>query len=171
MPLLHIVGVNNCNQTFSVAFCFLSAKKKDNYIWALEQFSIILNHHQPQVLVTDKEQALINAIDHVFPNSHHILCRWHIFKNIQLHCRKNFKSEEDWAEFRSLWNYLVASKSETQYEENFNKIYIKVNANTSHYLITNWLPLKYKFVSFWTDQFPHFNNCNTSRCGIYSSTK
>jgi histone-lysine N-methyltransferase SETD2 len=31
MPLLHIVGMNSCNWSFTVAFCFLSAEKEPNY--------------------------------------------------------------------------------------------------------------------------------------------
>lgn len=99
LPLLHIAGINNSNKSFSVAFCFISKERTNQYIWALEQLSLSLDSNHPSVLVTDKEQALINAIEEVFPQSSHILCSWHIFKNIQTHCRKNFDSEDSWSNF------------------------------------------------------------------------
>ena len=163
MPLLHISGINGSNKSFSVAFCFLSQEKKDNYIWALQRFQSILQNQSPKVLVTDKEQALINAIETVFPASTHLLCCWHIFKNIQLHCQKYFKSEDEWSNFRLHWNYLCSSKSPAIYQQNFTQLSIHWNPPTSDYLISNWLPLKNKFVAYSTDQHPHFHNCNTSR--------
>ena len=60
-------------------------EKKESYMWALEQFRQLIDA-DPKVLVTDKEQALINAIEMIFPSSAHLLCRWHIYKNIQNHC-------------------------------------------------------------------------------------
>lgn len=99
MPLLHIVGINNCSKTFSIAFCFISQEQTRNYTWALQQLDETLDFQKPSVIVTDKEQALINAIEEVYPNSSHLLCLWHIFKNIQTNCCKHFKSEDDWMNF------------------------------------------------------------------------
>ncbi|KAI7940915.1 hypothetical protein MJO28_013200 [Puccinia striiformis f. sp. tritici] len=172
MPVLHIVGMNSCNRSFSVAFCFLSAKKAEDYIWALEQFSIVLDGQAPLVLATDKEQALINAIEQVFPDTCHLLCSWHIYKNVKLQCHKNFKSEEEWDLFAKCWHQLVASQTETDYHQNFAEISKKWDPLTADYLIPNWMPIKEKFVAYLIDKHPHFGNTITSRVeGLHAYIK
>ena len=77
IPLLQIAGVSGNNKTFSAAFCFLAEENLEYYSWALETFSSILTSHQippPNVLLTNCELALMNAIAKVFPNSTHMLC-------------------------------------------------------------------------------------------------
>jgi hypothetical protein len=85
MPLLHIAGVSGNNKTFSAAFCFLAEENLEYNSWALETFCSTLTSHKippPDVLLTDCELALMNAIAKVFPNSIHMLFTWHINKNI-----------------------------------------------------------------------------------------
>jgi hypothetical protein len=172
MPLLHIVGINSSNRSFSAAFCFLSGEKEEDYTWALEQFSRALDGQSPSVLATDKEQALLNAIEQVFPDASHLLCCWHITKNIKTQCHKNFKSEEAWELFLSAWNKLVASVTETDYQDNFTALSKTWNPATSDYLITNWLPIKHKFVAYIIHQSPHFGNAVTSRVeGLHAYVK
>ncbi|KAI7947253.1 hypothetical protein MJO28_009161 [Puccinia striiformis f. sp. tritici] len=172
MPLLHIVGVDSSNRSFSAGFCFLSSEKEEDYVWALEQFDEALGGPLPSVLATDKEQALINAIDVVFPDSHHILCVWHVIKNIQLHCHQTFKSEEDWDSFTKQWNKLIQSRTEADYQENFTQISKLWNPETSDYLITNWFPIKEKFVGYLIHKHSHFGNTVTSRVeGLHAYIK
>ena len=172
MPLLHIIGINSSNKSFSIALCFMPAEKKDNYAWALEQLFIPFNQISPSVLLTDNKQALINAITKVFPNSTHLLCSWHIFKNIQLHCRKHFKSEEEWSNFRMKWNNLIQSSSVSEYQNNFTEFSVSWNPPTGDYLIKNIFPLKEKFVSCFINKHLHFGNTVTSRIeGLHSYIK
>ena len=53
--------------------------------------------------------------------------------------------------------------SNVQYQNNFTQLTQVWNPLTADYLITNWLPLKHKFVAYLTDQHPHFSNCNSLR--------
>ena len=45
---------------------------------------------QPLSIVTDRELALMKAIDILFPQSSHILCRWHVNMNVLAKCKKFF---------------------------------------------------------------------------------
>ena len=85
MPLLQICGMDGMSRLFCVAFCFISNEKKESYMWVLQQFWQLIDV-DPKVLVTNKEHAPINAIEAVFPSSAHLLCWWHVYKNIQKHC-------------------------------------------------------------------------------------
>jgi len=51
--------------TFSVAFVSLASERKKKIIWVLEKFKGLLLRADvnPEVIVTDKELTLINAVD------------------------------------------------------------------------------------------------------------
>lgn len=67
LPLLDIVGVTQFNTTFYAGFAFLARETQADYEWALSQFKILFdNSSQPQVLCTDREKALMNAIKVTF---------------------------------------------------------------------------------------------------------
>ena len=75
MPMLHIVGVSTCNDSFSVAFTFLSSEREEDYDWALNNVKRIVRTNQlPDVVVTDRELALMAALRTHFPKAHNMLC-------------------------------------------------------------------------------------------------
>ncbi len=98
MPLLIITGVNALGGSFYVAFCFLAAEEDEDYLWALQQYRSIcigLDIRDPIINITDRERSLINAHHVVFPNSTHMLCVWHINRNIVANCKPFFYTKED----------------------------------------------------------------------------
>ena len=52
---------------------------------------------KPQVIVTDRELALMNAVQTVFSESHNLLCIWHINKNVLVNCRPHFQTNDEWS--------------------------------------------------------------------------
>ena len=47
-----------------------------------------MNVHEisyPKVIVTDKDQSLMNTISRIYPQSFNLLCGWHINKNVFSH--------------------------------------------------------------------------------------
>lgn len=96
-PLLHVVAQTPFNSKISVAFCFLKSEEEHSYIWALNQLHSTFNcqaTNDPDVLVTDRDLALMNAISTVFPDSTHLLCIWHINKKVQAVCKKIFPPDQ-----------------------------------------------------------------------------
>ncbi len=89
MPLLNIIGITGVGTSFYLSYMFLQTEQKVNYVWALKQLQAIFPQH-PQVLITDRDFALINAIHRVFPSSVHFLCQWHIQKNVLARCKAFF---------------------------------------------------------------------------------
>ena len=88
-PLLEIVGVTSTTMTLNVAFAYLESKRDDNYIWALERLKTIMQDDMlPSVIVIERELALMNAIEKIFPNVTNLLCRWHVSRNVLVNCKK-----------------------------------------------------------------------------------
>jgi hypothetical protein len=81
MPLLVIVGTTAVNETFFVGFAFLCGETEEDYLWAIRQLKTVTfseNITWPEVFVTDREMALINAIEREFPRAKTVLCEWHV---------------------------------------------------------------------------------------------
>ena len=69
MPFLHVVGVDNTGQNFELAYCFLSGETEGDYDFAIRQIYLLYSRYNItlNVIITDKEQALKNALRRYFP--------------------------------------------------------------------------------------------------------
>ncbi|XP_028092938.1 uncharacterized protein LOC114293099 [Camellia sinensis] len=139
LPLLEIVGVTSTEMTFSVAFAYLQYERVDNYAWVLATLRDVMDGFVvPTVIVTDRELALMNAIQKIFPSARHLLCRWHI----------------------------MYSSSEIQYEERLKSLLKEFSSypDAVKYVMDTWLvPYKDKFVAAWTDTCMHCGNVTTNQ--------
>ncbi|XP_038713376.1 uncharacterized protein LOC120007242 [Tripterygium wilfordii] len=74
LSLLQFVGVTSTKKTFSVAFCYMSSEKQDNYVRALNCIRDFFDTVLAGVFICDREIALMNALKTVFPSAKNILC-------------------------------------------------------------------------------------------------
>ncbi|XP_028104604.1 uncharacterized protein LOC114303653 [Camellia sinensis] len=167
LPLLEIVKVTSTHMTFFVAIAYLQTERVDNYAWALQTLCDLMDDSVlPEVIVRDKELALMNAIDNTFLNARHLLCRWHINKNVLTKCKKMFETKEKWDEFNSAWNYLILSSTEKEHNDHLATLH-KDFSNCSKaikYVTVSWLNLyQEKFIAIHTDMCMHFGNVTTNR--------
>ncbi|KAI1004522.1 hypothetical protein K3495_g3695 [Podosphaera aphanis] len=165
MPLLHIIGTTSFNMSFSVAFAFLRYEREHDYQWALENIIGLFFDKLPVTIATDRELALTNSIETLLPNIAHLLCAWHIQKNVLNNCRKYFGSEDDWAKFLSAWTKVIESLPTQSYEENVEKLrglYASLPVMLT-YISETWLIYKEKFVHAYSNNFIHFGNLTSSR--------
>ncbi|KAH7833238.1 hypothetical protein Vadar_004343 [Vaccinium darrowii] len=95
----------------------------------------------------------------------HVLCVWHIEKNILSKCKSQFDKGEDWETFLSTWTNLIESPDESSFNEAWHLIeaQYKEKEYVLNYLKNIWLPFKERFVNAWTSKHPHFGNRVTSR--------
>ncbi|KAJ4716771.1 FAR1-related sequence [Melia azedarach] len=165
--LLEIIGVTSTELTFSIAFAYLESEREDNYIWALERLrSMMADDALPSVIVTDKDLALMNAVRAVFPSATNLLCRWHISKNVSVHCKNLFETKERWEAFICSWNVLVLSVSEQEYMQHLSAMENDFSRypQAIDYVKQTWLVnYKEKFVAAWTDLVMHFGNVTMNR--------
>ncbi len=125
----------------------------------------------PAVFSTDCEKALMSAIGKVFPQSTLILCIWHINKNLLVRCRSWVGNR--WDEFLSMWNKLINSATEQEYEERKSGFFSKFSDHKRAllYLTNQWLPFKSHFVACFLNCM-HLGTLVTSRVeGAHSLLK
>jgi hypothetical protein len=169
MPLLHIIGVSPSNTTFSIAFCFMQNEQEESYQWALSTFFSWLEspifQFQPPVICTDRDLALLGVLRDDFADYPHLLCLWHINKNITAKLKEYFTTNEAWDEFNSYWQSLVNSQTEDEYKTrliDFSKKYQSI-PYALRYIKETWLIYKEKIIRCWTNQYLHLGNSSTSR--------
>ena len=107
LPLLEIVGVTPTNKTFSMAYNFISCEQNKNYRWVLERVKQVIDErYYPRVIVTDRDLALVRAVEGEFPNAHHLLCRWHINQNIHKYCTPRCSGDE-YEHIKGSWDWII----------------------------------------------------------------
>lgn len=167
LPLFEIMGVTSTNLTFSIAFIYLQSEREENYTWALQILRNLLDVYciMPDVIVTDRKLSLMNAIYAVFPTSMHLLCRWHISKNVLSKCKNMFDSPAPFNYFLNSWGSLVLSSTLDDYHERLAILQRDFSAYPKplQYVSTTWLPYSDRFVETWSDTCMHFGNVTTQR--------
>ncbi|XP_076909941.1 putative protein FAR1-RELATED SEQUENCE 10 [Bidens hawaiensis] len=80
---VQFVGVTSTSKSFCIAHAVIFREQECNFTWALERLKdMLVDCREPRVILTDRDQALMNACETVFPNATKNLCRWHIMQNI-----------------------------------------------------------------------------------------
>lgn len=168
MPLLVCTGLTPVYTSYFICGIFLKQETILSYTWALNRIKDILHKCAdglPSVIVTDNEAALLAAVNVVFPQAIHILCKWHINTNVMKNCKKQFDDTETFDKMMRDWNCLCAASTEEAFDNiwcQFLRDYEQSPQLTS-YLANTWLPHKKHFVDAWVQQSTHFGCITTSR--------
>ena len=121
-PFVQFVGVTSTSKSFCIAHAFLIREREQNFTWALGKLKEMLDDYiEPRVIVTDRDKALMNSCDTVFPYATKNLCRWHISENI----KKKYKSlyQTDAGEtFGYFWKVLYTSPTVEDFYYNCGKM-------------------------------------------------
>lgn len=131
MPFVQMVGVTSTLKSFAVAHAFISLETAAYFKWVLDQLDESLDQKlvKPRVVVSDRDLALMKACKEVWPEAARLVCRWHIFENINRHCRASFSNEKEWNEFQFAWKTLIKSPDEPTYRTNYDRLYRQLIAN------------------------------------------
>ncbi|THC88216.1 hypothetical protein EYZ11_012337, partial [Aspergillus tanneri] len=147
MPLLNITGITATNRTFFIGFAFISSETRTSFGRVIHWMkSIYKRLHTkwngkeevtaPETVIIDKDRALINAIQVLWPQTKILLCIWHINKNILSKAKplisqallkdreldqadtNAFKErlDKDWKKMLKQWYKVVSAASITEYE-------------------------------------------------------
>ena len=166
MPLLHIAGITGANKSFSVAFCFLAEETQDYYNWALQTLLTIFTTNKiplPDVVLTNCEQALINSLSTNLPDATHMLCTWHIQKNLVTNAAKFIKNKEKEAAMIQHWNNIIRITTIGDFRSAFKRFVDSYGDGFCDYMTSNWLLVAEKYANAWTKDVVHFDHRTMSR--------
>ncbi len=186
LSLLVIFEVTALNIRFYIVFVFMLHEIAIDYIWMLKQLKAVywrLNLHDSEVNIINRDFELILALHQVFSTTRHILCIWHIDKNVLANCKDQFVIEKNWNNFQQIklhcscskklywhrvqiWHQVTYVFIEAIYETVWNSLQetYKSHSKTIQYLHEIWIDsYKRKFIKCYTNRILHFNNNAISR--------
>ena len=144
MPFFIISSVDAFGHSYIVACSLLTDETTDSYALALESFKQLFESSEPMVhaILTDQEQALMNAIETHFPDSKHQLCRWHLEKNMKKNFPKNTALFDKFTEF-------LHAKYEFQASLAFYAMLEVCSSGQETTYVQRLYDLREKYVEFW----------------------
>ncbi|KAL5127339.1 Protein FAR1-RELATED SEQUENCE 5 [Glycine soja] len=164
--LLDFVGVTSTKMTFSAGFAYVEGERVNNLVWALQRFRCLLLKRDALsgVIVTDKDQTLMNAVKDVFPECTNLLCNFHINKNVKV---KHYVMD--------CWGCLTDCPLEQQFDECLKKFEMACAPWPMFvdYVKETWIiPHKEFFFFAWTNKVMHLGNTTTNKIeSVHSSLK
>ncbi|KAL4561965.1 hypothetical protein LXL04_034151 [Taraxacum kok-saghyz] len=115
-------GIDNYQRCVTFGAALMAQETEEYYIWLLESFLNAFGK-QPNVVVTDQDAAVGNAVQKVFTQSKHRLCIWHIGKKLTVYVSAEVIKQSNFRKmmqnliwnpcldphlFEDKWNSLVA---------------------------------------------------------------
>ena len=170
-PLFEIVGMTSTELTFAVAFAYMESEQTDSFCWVLEKLKelFVQKDLRPKVILTDRDLALMKAVEIVFPTTQNLLCRFHINKNVGMRC-KQYVVKEMRETIDTLWEEVVWASDEVEYAQKLEQLEQACFncADFIDYVKDTWLiPHRHRFVGAWIDRVLHLGNTTTNRYVFY----
>jgi MULE transposase domain len=88
----------------------------------------------PRCILSDRDDAQLNALQRVFPSSRLFLCLWHV-----LHAWRRYLRTQDHPEVWKLCQQLPRAETKEKFDEIWILIKMKAPRDFVQYLETNWM--------------------------------
>ncbi|XP_076886053.1 protein FAR1-RELATED SEQUENCE 5-like [Bidens hawaiensis] len=83
LPFAPFTGINHHGQPLLFGCAFLLNESESSFIWLFKTWGSAMSGRSPVSITTDHDTVIQSAIMHVFPDTRHRFCKWHIFKKCQ----------------------------------------------------------------------------------------
>ncbi|XP_048320933.1 protein FAR1-RELATED SEQUENCE 5 isoform X4 [Ziziphus jujuba] len=139
------VGVNHHWQNVMFGCAFMLDETTTSFEWLFKSFLESMGNRPPKTILTDHNQAISNAIEIVFPNTRHCLCRWHILKSVA--SQVGDLSEN--SEFKYLFNKcLTGCEEAADFQQSWDNLIQKYNIGNH-----KWFNTLYEVRAKWSTAF------------------
>ena len=181
LPLFNICGITNDHRTMQVAVCFLPGEKKTHYTWAVASLGEFLLENTiplPQAILTDRELALIRSLEAspIFDNVPHLLCRWHVNRNVATKVRQWFPkatksaggaavNHPEYRRFLRVYREVMKSETEELFRERYSFFRGAAGfpSKAVKYVADTWIePWNERLVACFINRHTHFGHVTTS---------
>ncbi|KAK3127150.1 hypothetical protein QOZ80_7AG0569060 [Eleusine coracana subsp. coracana] len=151
------VGVDHHWQNVVFGCTFLLDESVASYVWLFKSFLESMGGKSPKSIFTDQDEAILQAIEQVFPNTQHCFSYWHILKNVQSHLGALNTSQA----FQNMFmKCMQGSDTEEDLEKSWTEMIHEYKLHDN-----SWLIDLYRFRQKWCSAF----NKDTFDGGINSS--
>lgn len=120
MLLCILTGTTSYNKTFYIGFAFIRYEDITSYRWLIQTvrqvYCQVGQDNSTVIILMDKEDALIKALLEKIPAGHHLLCKWHISKNILACATKYFDHSDNVQKWLHLWKEVCEAPTFEAYQ-------------------------------------------------------
>jgi hypothetical protein len=122
MSFAPFIGINHHGESIILGCGLLSGENTDSFVWVFRQWLQSMYGIAPKVIITDQCQAMLQAIEIVFPEIVHRWCIWHItmklpmklagleaYQDIKYYLLKAVHDSMTVEEFEEKWNHTITS--------------------------------------------------------------
>jgi hypothetical protein len=166
MPLVNVVGIDNCGLTFNSAFSFIRSESAHDMRFILTNLRILMFNDCPipRVIIADQGRGLQSALKECMPGVYAQLCEWHALENMRQCVYKNrtYKSKD---ELLWLWEHMrnwLQCDDLTKVDEMRAILYSHLKPAEHNYIEKNWRPKKPFIIRAYTRAYPNLG-CNSSQ--------
>ncbi|KAK7255914.1 hypothetical protein RIF29_29342 [Crotalaria pallida] len=131
MPFAAFVGINHHGQSVLLGCGLVSNEDTSSFAWLFSSWLRCMSGKPPGGIVTDQCKAMQNAIELVFPTTHHRWCLWHIMKKIP-------EKLKGFGEYKKMKNAMKAAVYDTLMEAEFEEEWLKF-IDVYHLRDNEWL--------------------------------
>ncbi|XP_071711087.1 protein FAR1-RELATED SEQUENCE 5-like [Rutidosis leptorrhynchoides] len=153
MVFVPFTGMDHHNKCVTFGGGLLKHETIESYEWLLKAF-LTAHPNQPQLVLTDQDPAMKEAITNVFTESTHRLCMWHVMKKLPKKvCGELLKNTDLRKRIHKLvWDVLLTKeKFESQWQSLISEFNLEENT---------WLADKFKIRDRWVPgYFSHLLMC------------
>ncbi|OMO51093.1 hypothetical protein CCACVL1_30010 [Corchorus capsularis] len=169
MPFFDMTEMTPCNKNFMIAYAIMKTESDDSYRWVLQNLRLLIGDDvHPAAIVTNRELGVMRLILEFFPGTPHLLCTWHINKDVEHNvyktCAKNKAIAQSFKNGR--WRQILEAPTELEYNRQVNFMrdrWSRHRPQVVTYIDETWLVHKEKFVHAWTNRMRHLGNTTTCR--------
>jgi len=171
MPLVVVIGIDNCGAMFNIAFSFIRTEVAIDYTFIFRHMKTMIFHEcvLPRVVLADQGSGIQAALhtgwtsdeDGVFAQ----LCEWHCFQNIWkcIFGQRTYSKMEEldfiWDKGNA-WLQCTDLASLNQYHQQLLDILLPSERS---YLLHNWIPKERHVVQAYTRKLPNLGSNSTQR--------
>ena len=83
VPIAPFTGINHHGQTVLFGCALLLDESESSFIWLFRTWLSAMNGQPPVSITTDQDRVIKAAVAHVFPETRHCICKWHILRESQ----------------------------------------------------------------------------------------
>ena len=158
MFLLTIIKHIVIDFIFIINFVFLIKKIASYYDWILNHLKILyisLKLVNSRVIVMNRNLILMKVINiQYFAKTKHVLCFWHVYRNVIKNCKTFFSIKKNWKTFLIDWHAIIYVFNKTKFETTWRALIIKwynINFEDVSYLYKTWLMLLLWYIKYFRE--------------------
>ncbi|KAK9749956.1 hypothetical protein RND81_02G161500 [Saponaria officinalis] len=125
MVFTPFTGIDNHKKSVTFACALLSNEDEESFVWVLQKFMEAMGRKEQQLIITDQDPAIRNAVPVVFKTTRHRFCMWHIMNKVSDKIDIITRKETDFLSRINgvVWNHdLEPTEFEDQWNESNNAV-------------------------------------------------